>query len=177
LSLKCFFWHVFDNSSNLKAAFLSKPTPHDRIVLSNRPFRTSLPIQFLEPTRRYMADVSVVCGGCKQPIVEESDRQPCSGCGSNVREFSVAIALTLSMHDSLKFKHKRNGELLAEGFSGEDLHRKTGKWMTKNRVLDHENDAYLEVVTDPVTSVEIHHCEEPLSKHTGHGSNRKKRAG
>lgn len=45
--------------------------------------------------------------------------------------------------------------------------------MQKERLIDWGNDRYKEVVTDPETGIIVHHCEEPLSKHRGHGSAKK----
>ena len=46
--------------------------------------------------------------------------------------------------------------------------------MTKERSIDRDNNKYKEVVTDPETGKVVHHCEEFLSKHKGHGSAKKK---
>ena len=62
------------------------------------------------------------------------------------------------------------GKIKIEQLIGDDLHRKSGKWYKKARVIDRENDKYLETVTYPETGEVIHHCEEPLSDHFGHGS-------
>lgn len=81
---------------------------------------------------------------------------------------------TVTLRASLRTKHKdSNRKILAEGFSGDDLHRKSGKWMKKERVIDHAKDEYKEVVTDPEDGRIVHQCEEPLSKHIGHGSAKK----
>lgn len=36
--------------------------------------------------------------------------------------------------------------------------------------VDRENDRYSETVTEYETGIVIHHCNEKLSEHTGHGS-------
>jgi len=119
------------------------------------------------------------CGTCGAPINEPQDispdkRTPCSACGSTIRHINVSVTETASLHESLKFKHKNaSGESLAEGLSGDDLHRNSGRWMQKERLIDWGNDRYREVVTDPETGIIVHHCEEPLSKHRGHGSAKK----
>jgi hypothetical protein len=53
---------------------------------------------------------------------------------------------------------------------GDDLRKKSGKWYTKERIIDRKNDLYKEIVRNPETGEIIHHCEELLSKHIGHGS-------
>jgi len=122
----------------------------------------------------------VQCGACGATINEPQDlspgkRTPCPACGSTTRKFSVFITETLTLRESLGFKAKRQGQgkPYVEGRSGDDLHRKTGKWMKKEQVIDRENDQYAEVVTDPETGIVMHHCKEPLSKHRGHGSAKK----
>jgi hypothetical protein len=83
---------------------------------------------------------------------------------------------TVSVHDSIKFRHKNpEGKTLAEGVSGDDLHRKSGKWIKKERLIDRTKDQYKEVVTDPETGGVVHHCDEPLSQHRGHESAKKKK--
>jgi hypothetical protein len=72
----------------------------------------------------------------------------------------------------MKRKNK-DGKTLEESVGGDDLHRKSGKWMHKIRVIDHENDHYKEVVTDPESGEVVHCQEEPLSQHRGHGSEKK----
>ena len=83
----------------------------------------------------------------------------------------------MNFHDSVKMKAKATttGKTTMEQFSGDDLHKKSGKWMSKQRVIDHESDSYKEVVTDPETGNVVHHCEEPLSQHRGHGSAKRKK--
>ena len=127
-----------------------------------------------------MSTQSVQCGKCGAPIDEREDpaegRKPCPTCGSTIRQFNVHITEALHLHDSVSDKVKHAGAKKAhiEGFAGDDLHRKSGKWMKKERLIDREKDQYKEVVTDPETGKVIHHCEEPLSKHMGHGSAKKK---
>jgi hypothetical protein len=56
-----------------------------------------------------------------------------------------------------------------EQVTGDDQHKKSGKWMVLLRVIDRENNWYYEVVKDPETSEIIHESSEPLSEHTKHG--------
>lgn len=58
---------------------------------------------------------------------------------------------------------------------GDDLNRKTGLWMKIKIIIDRDNDAYQETVSDPRTGQIIHHTDEPLSEHQGHGSARSKK--
>jgi hypothetical protein len=122
----------------------------------------------------------VECKDCGTAIAEPSDtplekRTPCPSCGSILRRSYVEAVDTLEFHASLGFKVKRQGgdKPSLEGKTGDDLHRKTGKWMKKEQVVDRENDQYKEVVTDPESGKEVHRCEEPLSQHRDHGSAKK----
>jgi len=93
------------------------------------------------------------------------------------RAFEVAISETLHLHEKLGFKHKdANGKMIAQGVGGADLFRKLGKWMHLERFFDHRGDRYVEKVTDPETGEIIHHCDEPLSEHRGHGSDKKRKS-
>jgi len=78
----------------------------------------------------------------------------------------------MTPRSKLKYKGKRNGrgKPFIEGVVGSDLSIRLQKWMRLERVIDRENDHYKEVVTDPTTGDVIHQCDEPLSKHQGHGS-------
>ena len=122
---------------------------------------------------------TVTCAGCGAPTLEtpSQTRTPCPQCGSTARQFNVEITEELKLREGLKFKHKNpEGKTLAEGLSGDDLHRKSGKWMKKERLIDRAKDHYKEVVTDPDTGSVVHQCDEPLSQHRGHGSAKKEQA-
>ena len=49
--------------------------------------------------------------------------------------------------------------------------------MRLERFLDRLRDLYKEKITNPTTGEVIHECEEPLSKHQGHGSAKPKKPG
>ncbi len=88
------------------------------------------------------------------------------------RAFEVEIAETVTFRDALgmKARHGTGGRPFYETKSGADFHRATGQWMQRDLVVDRENDRYVERVVDPETGEIIHVCEEPLSKHRGHGT-------
>jgi hypothetical protein len=81
----------------------------------------------------------------------------------------------LSFKTELKTRVKRQGKSKPkiESISGDDLHRQTGKWYTKERVIDQERDYYRETITDPKTGKVVYHQEHKLSQHRGHGSAKK----
>lgn len=91
-------------------------------------------------------------------------------CGHT--HFSIQLEERLEFHASLGFKAKRQGKgkPYLEGRTGDDLQIKTGKWMILERIIDRARNWYKELVTDPKTGNVMHHCEEPLSQHQGHGT-------
>ena len=114
-----------------------------------------------------MTTTTVACGKCKAVLNEAPNmpiesRIPCPSCGSMTRLYGQINDGSLQFHSELKYKAV-----------GDTLHRILGRWMRLERVIDRENDAYKEIVTDPKTGYEIHKNEEPLSKHLGHGDDRK----
>jgi len=101
----------------------------------------------------------VYCGSCGVPIVDERadllpvERLKCPSCGSTTRRFDVSLTATVTARSMLGFKHQRPGykEPIAEGKSGDDLHRKTGVWMRLTRLIDRLNDRYKErIVNHPL---------------------------
>lgn len=123
------------------------------------------------------ADVKCNCGECgveleESPSLPHESRMPCPACGSITRAIQVSISESIVVREKLGMKGKRAGEKKSyiESISGDDLHRKTGKWMKLSRLIDRENNVYKEEVKDPATGDIVHRCEEPLSDHKGHGS-------
>lgn len=83
-----------------------------------------------------------------------------------------------SIHDSVTVRVKNpdlpsKKKLRKEIQAGADLYRKTGEYLDKYRLIDKDNDRYVEIVKDLSTGKVTYHCNEPLSAHTGHGSARK----
>ena len=121
---------------------------------------------------------TVKCKDCGRILDEPSNTQidesaPCPSGGSKPRHFEIGISVTVEAHAKLGIKARRGGKSgrpFLESVSGDDLYRKTGRWMSLERVVDRENNKYKEVVSDPETGEVVHHCEEPLSQHKGHGS-------
>lgn len=121
--------------------------------------------------------VHVLCGKCRALLDEDphsrpEDRQPCPTCGSASRHFEVALSATVTARSKLALKAKRPGmkRPFVEQVIGDDLHRKTGRWMKLRRVIDRLRNWYSELLTDPRTGEVVHKTEEPLTEHRGHGS-------
>jgi len=88
---------------------------------------------------------------------------------------TVSVTDQIRLKERLKIGVKRpsfaaRGHICIEQLMCDDLYRNTGKWRKRVRVIDRENNRYLETITDPDTGEVVHHCEEPLIDHRGHGS-------
>ena len=119
------------------------------------------------------------CADCGAPISEPastpiSRRKPCAACGSTKRTFAEHVSESITLREKLGMKQKRPGHKkpIYESVSGDDLHRKSGQWNKLIREIDRENDRYREEIRNPETGKIIHQCDEPLSKHTRHGSDK-----
>src|SRR5437764_14424261 len=120
------------------------------------------------------AMVQVKCNNCgtryeAEPNEPSEARTKCPSCGSTARLFFQSCKGEVLAHSKLSYKGKRGGRgrPFIEGVIGDDLFRKTQKWMRLERIIDHENNHYKEVITDPTTGKVVRHCEELLSKHQG----------
>ena len=122
----------------------------------------------------------VKCSNCGRMLDAQADRKtgvPCPNCGccqrtieaDVVNELGIRYQMKAKVRDpNLTGKKKHRLEITA----GDDLHRKSGRWHNLDRRIDRKSDRYTETVTDPETGQVIHHCDEPLSKHRGHGSDK-----
>lgn len=124
------------------------------------------------------------CAGCDEMLDEPPGltldaRTPCPRCGSLGRKHVVGINSTLHLYSKAVMKARRaaGGKPYQEQIVGSDLHRKSGIWMRYERLIDRARNWYREHVTNPTTGQVVHHCEEPLSEHRGHGSDGRSRNG
>lgn len=125
--------------------------------------------------------IIVTCDQCSIPLDENPNtpiesRKPCPTCGSLSRHVQVSIHDTVSVKGKLQLKgrHAVGGKPFIEQVHGEDLERKSGKWMILRRIIDRANDWYHELITDRETGATVHECKEPLSQHRGHGAAKRK---
>lgn len=123
---------------------------------------------------------SVTCGDCGKKLAEDphspiENRQPCPHCGSELRCFQKKLNATATARTKLRMKARNatGGRPFLERIEGDDLDRKSGKWMQFERLIDRAKNWYSEKVTDPKTGRIIHECQEPLSDHKGHGTAKK----
>ncbi|OGN86981.1 MAG: hypothetical protein A2158_02275 [Chloroflexi bacterium RBG_13_46_14] len=116
------------------------------------------------------------CRQCGKSFTKElvSDQsQPCPNCDSVDWCICVMETLEIPMPGiKLKGKMKETDQKrpTIEFEGGHDLYRESGKWNKKKRLIDRKEDKYEEIITDSQTGEVIHHCEEKLTEHQGHGS-------
>lgn len=118
------------------------------------------------------------CKDCHLQLDEElasSASYPCPKCGSTKKYMNASITDGIGLYDSWEAQAKDprypgKRKIRWETFVGWERCHKLQSMVYKTRTIDRSNDTYQETVTDPRTGEIIHHCEEPLSKHFGHGS-------
>lgn len=78
------------------------------------------------------------------------------------------------MRDGVGFKAKRAGEPkpFREAFDIPKTQRSTGAPTRHERLIDRDNDRYVERVVEEGTGRVLHETDHPLSEHRGHGTDR-----
>ena len=118
----------------------------------------------------------IECSECGAIIDDAKDtpdsRVPCPSCGGVKRTVHVSITETVVVRYGIGVKAKRPEERrpYVEDRSMPSYSHSRGKVVLREQVIDRDNDRYFEKVTDYETGGVIHHNEEPLSQHQGHGS-------
>lgn len=116
------------------------------------------------------------CSSCGTLLDTAADtpeaRAPCHACGATGRGINVSIVESLTIRDGIGVQAKRPGESrpYVEDKAMPSYSHSLGKNVLHERVIDRDNDRYVEKVTDFETGEVIHYKEEPLSEHRGHGS-------
>lgn len=107
----------------------------------------------------------------------EPDRKPCPDCGSMQKTLHIGIVDTIpfTVTEWLDIKatqpsRPKKKRLRMHLQTGQQFSTKLGKYVEKERLIDKDNDRYMEKVTDPDSGDIIHLCEQPLKAHQGHGS-------
>ena len=130
-----------------------------------------------------MPEDTVTCSACGELIDETADtngaRAPCPNCGAVTRTAHAHVREALTLRDGIKSKAFRGGtkKAFVEDQGVPSYSHKYEKLVFHERVIDRENDRYLERVTDYQTGEVLHFHEEPLSEHRGHGSAKTKAGG
>lgn len=99
-------------------------------------------------------------------------RTPCTGGGSTSKKFEVANSVEAKARASLGMKHKRPGvrKPLAESFSGVERRKSVGDLVQKFRLIDRQNDRYMERVVTEHGEV-LRDVDHKLTEHVGRALN------
>lgn len=118
----------------------------------------------------------VYCASCDCAIEcdcnELGARVPCPSCGETKRVVHVSAIESMRVVDGVGMKFKRDGvkKPVLEQFDMPSYSRSRNEYVRRVSVIDREDDRYFEKVSVYGTGEVLHHCEEPLSEHVGHGS-------
>ena len=120
----------------------------------------------------------VQCQSCGHEWPSLTD-ELCPHCGSDQLTVSLHFSDNMEWHDNLRgkvkdpnFNSKRNPR--REFRVGDSFTRKDGKWRDMYRLIDKDEDIYVEVITDKESGEVVHECREPLTEHQGHGTAKKR---
>lgn len=124
---------------------------------------------------------TVTCGRCGTVLgATASPTTVCPSCqeipGLLAIDSGDALAVTLREKLKKAVRHGPPGKVAPhlEQVVGDDLHRDSGRWMRLERIIDREEDRYVERITDPETGQAIKEVEEPLREHRRHGSDKRR---
>lgn len=97
----------------------------------------------------------------------------CAGCGSQAVHVHVHATETITVRERLDLKAKRPGmkRPFQELRQGDDFHRKSERWRKIRRLIDRDNNRYVEHIVDDKDNV-VRDVDVPLSEHLGHGTDR-----
>jgi len=125
---------------------------------------------------------TVACGSCAEPLDEPTDldpklRKPCPACGAVSRKMFVGVSGEMpAPHSTLRARGRHAGmgwnKSFIRTFTGADWSHRLQRFVRKIRILDRDNDRYVEKVVDPETGEVLRDVEQPLSEHQGRGSAR-----
>lgn len=121
------------------------------------------------------SEQQIFCENCNQKL--QSLSELCKSCGSAkkniVLEFVDKIEPTLKDCLSGKVQNPflRSKDKLREKFTLGASQSANGEWVEKNQIINRDKDYYFEEVKNSEGEI-IHHCEEKLSEHIGHGSDK-----
>lgn len=121
----------------------------------------------------------IICKKCKQSIADDTHAvEQCPFCGADELEVILTLSDKIEFHENVRGKANKipgKSKSFSEFQAGEELSVSRGYWVEKTRRIDRENNLYHEKVVDPKTGEVIHECNEPLTKHFGHGSDKQRK--
>lgn len=119
----------------------------------------------------------VRCSNCDRDLDPDHARmvdQPCPHCGSKELSIEVHVEDRMELREMFCYKIKdpafNSKHNPRREFKSGDVLSADGKCRHHERLIDKENDKYVEVVKDRATGEVVHQCKEPLTAHRGHGS-------
>ena len=119
------------------------------------------------------------CKKCGMVLLEPKDekRTPCPVCGDTARIHEVEARSTIVFRDHIRAegRHKGRGKPFFDIRAGADFYYKEQEWCHLERIIDRDNNLYIEKITNPKTGQVIKEIKEPLTEHKGHGSAKKKK--
>jgi hypothetical protein len=128
---------------------------------------------------------SASCGNCGYSFKDgeavagqkENERDPCPICGSKGRAFGKQLSSQLTTHSSMEYQvdDPSQKKLAVEGRVGDNQYHDTGEWNKLERQINRRDNKYYEKIIDGKTGKVIIEQDEPLDKHTRHGSDKKKK--
>jgi hypothetical protein len=129
-----------------------------------------------------MVTQHAICARCRSSLEESpnvpiADREPCPKCGSKDRDFAVGLSAEVEVKSTLGAKAYEPGRRkpFLEHRGGDSFFHRAAKWVIRIMRIDRRGNRYTEHVYDPKTGETIHHCDEPLSEHQGHGAAKERR--
>lgn len=116
------------------------------------------------------------CGKCGMELNKANEIQPdqttpCPSCGSTSKQFDIPHqeGIIAGDENGIKAKHNKGEKPFIEQISGSELNHGTGRFVNKFRVIDRDNDIYVEIIRDLDTGKAIRCSIELLSDHINHG--------
>lgn len=115
------------------------------------------------------------CSACKVPHFGEGGTA-CEACGHIGRTIAVTIQSNVRVQAGFRAQGYESGKSRKKGLFADLRERwqhstKLGEDIYRVQHIDKRSDRYVEVVRDKQGNV-IHHTDEPLSAHQGHGSDK-----
>lgn len=109
-------------------------------------------------------------------VARQSPAVPCPKCGKVARKYDLHCADEITLNDGVRGIGYVGSvsKWFAKFYEKRELFRKTGRWHRIRRRFDKRTDEYEEVIHDEKSGALVRSHSEPLSKHRGHGSARKK---
>jgi len=119
-----------------------------------------------------MDEMVIICADCNSVLPNQNDK--CKKCGSTKKVIKLFFGdIMPEIHESLGFKVKdktKNSKKnpVLKVFQGNEIYKRTGEWVNKEREIDKTNNRYYENI-ETLDGKILHHCDEKLTDHQGHG--------